>query len=1525
MQTAIMARDATTEAYPLAAMQRGMLVHGLLDSRDGVYVQQLVVTLRESFRVPLFRAAWQRLVDRHDVLRTSFCLDDLDEPVQRVHESIDCDLDECDWRQAGIHEGEQRLAAYLRDDRLRGFALDDPPLWRLSLFRLGEDDYRLVWTSHHALLDGRSRLLLLEELFAFYDASIRGTIPWLEPPRPYRDHIRELTDRDFAFSQGYWKEYLRGFQLATPLPEQMERTIPDDEDGHRTLEVRLTKELTLALCQVAHEFDITLNTILQGAWGLLLFLYSGTDDVVFGATRACRQSSVEGAESMVGLFINTLPVRARIQGSASVAAWLQDLRSRWVAMRDHEQAPLAMVQGWSEVPHGEPLFESIVVFEKLPLNESLTRQTDAWAGREFRLLGTTNYPLVVAGFGGASLLIELTYDRRRFADLAIERLGDRLRSLLEAIAANPRQTLTELAMISPREKRQLIDWNDTATVIPRDASVAQLFEAQAARTPAAVALVFGHQQWTYEELNVRANRLAHRLRGMGVGFEAPVAICADRSPEMVAGLLAILKAGGVYVPLDPTYPSERLGFILRDTQASVVLTQQSLASDLPSHGAQVLFLDPDAEELDRGEHDGNPLCPATFDSLAYIMYTSGSTGSPKGVAVPHRGIIRLLFGIDYVQLDSSRKILHLASPAFDASTFELWGPLLHGGQCVLFQGRVPALDVLERVLRESKVDTLWLTAGLFHTVVDECVEILAGVEQLLVGGEAPSVPHVRRALECLPETVIINLYGPTETTTFATSYRIPRDIPADAGSVPIGKPIGNTSVYLFDTLGRLVPVGVPGELHIGGPGVARGYWNQPELTARRFLPDQFDKLPGAHLYRTGDLARRLPDGNIEFLGRLDGQVKVRGFRIETGEIETVLRRHEGVRDAVVVAAADSGGVGRRLIAYVVVRLEPGHAPVVTVEALRDFLGKILPEYMVPAAIVLIDKLPLSPTGKVDRRRLPAPGSSRIEGRQATAASTPIETCLAGIFANLLGCDQVDVHDDFFRQGGNSLLAIQAVSRARKALGVDLPLVSLFEKPTVAKLAEFVADLVRTGTRSDSPPLVHSSCSKALPTLCSQLSVWDIYNRHRGKILLNTSRAIRFRGPLHVPALRQALGTLIERHEALRTNFAIIDGSPAQIVNAATPSQLPVVDLGSFPEAGRMAQAQRHFDDETRHRYDLATDGMLRPTLLRLNEQDHVLVLIFSHIVMDGWSLDIFNRELSILYEALSTGKRPDLPSIPLRPADVACWEQRLFRSPAGLRQIEYWRNRLEDAPLAPVIPGDGTDPEPGDFRSRRQALMIPRPLVEALRELGRQQGCTLPMTMFAALNVMLHELTGQEDILVGIPLAARARPEVDGLIACFRKRMILRTDLSGGPTFRTLLGRVREVAAGAYLHLDVSQEIVFPDRGVDHPAHWSRVPMNYNFIDSAAGSLKLRGLATTVLQRSEQYDWVALSMDLFQDHNGILVELITRRTLYSPAMADELLTMYRSVLQRVVFAPNQRLSAILNERQNGICTTANGG
>jgi amino acid adenylation domain-containing protein len=760
-------------------------------------------------------------------------------------------------------------------------------------------------------------------------------------------------------------------------------------------------------------------------------------------------------EGLIGFFVNTLVLRPDITGNPTVKEFLARVGQVALDAYDHQDLPFErLVQELN--PERDlsrnPVFQIIFAFRN---SESVPVLPNIY-------VRPVSIPCEVAKFDLSSTVTEskdffqisFTYNTDLFNADTIERMVGHFQRLLEGVVANPEQRIGELPLLTESERHQLlVDFNDTKTDYPKDKCIQELFEAQVEKTPDAIALVFEERRLTYRELDNRANQLAHYLMRRGIGAHVLVGICMERSIEMIVGLLGILKAGGAYVPLVASYPEARLGLMLEDTQASLVVSDLASQNSLPPHSAHVICLDRDWEEIAR-EPQVNPGNRSTADNLAYVIYTSGSTGVPKGVEVPHRGVVRLLFGVDYVRLDRAQTFLHLAPISFDAATFEVWGALLHGGKCVLFPGKMPSAEELGEVLKKHRVNTLWLTAALFNTVINEEPQALSEVKQLLIGGEALSVPHVKKGLAELLNTEIINGYGPTESTTFTCCYRIPRQLDDNLTSIPIGKPIGNTQVYILDPHLNPVPIGVAGGIYIGGMGVARGYLNRPELTAEKFIPDPFSSDPTSRLYKTGDRARYLPDGNIEFLGRMDDQIKIRGYRVELGEIETVLGQHSSLREAVVLAREDSPG-DRRLVAYAVAAA--GSTP--SVHELRSFLQQKLPEYMVPSAFVFLELLPLTPNGKLDRKALPAPDQTRPELEETfVAPRTPVEETLASIWAAVLKVDKVGIHDNFFELGGHSLLATQLISRIRETFKIDLPLRSLFEAPTIYGLAQRMQEL-----------------------------------------------------------------------------------------------------------------------------------------------------------------------------------------------------------------------------------------------------------------------------------------------------------------------------------------------------------------------------------------------------------------------------------------------------------------------------------
>ncbi|HEX8161805.1 MAG TPA: amino acid adenylation domain-containing protein, partial [Pyrinomonadaceae bacterium] len=909
------------DVYELSPMQQGLLFHAVYSPNTGVYFNQYVFEFRGPLDAPSFERAWREVFGRHHVLRTSFHWRVLDKPLQVVRRGVGLPLERLDWSALSETEAETRLDALLDSDRRRGFDLSAAPLVRLFLIRLAEDRHRFVWSDHHLLMDGWSRSLVLKEVLAFYEAFSEGGAPRPEPPRPYRDYVAWLQGQNSSEAEAFWRQTLRGFSAPTALAVDRGRGAAAGEESYGELHVSLSAEATESLRALARGQRLTLNTVVQGAWAMLLSRYSGDEDVVFGATSSGRPPELANAESMIGLFINTLPVRARVSPRARLAEWLKEFQRSQVETRQYEYSPLAQVQEWSDVPRGTPLFESILVFENYPVDETLREQPTGVEIGVLRILETTSYPLSVLVVPGARLRVTLWYDRRRFDDSAASRLLGHFRNLIEAVAARPLERLSDFPLLSADERRQLLrEWNDTRADYRAGACVHHLFEEQARRAPDRVALVFEGERVSYGELDARADRLARRLSAAGVRRGALVGLCLERSAEMVVGLLAIFKSGGAYLPLDPSYPKPRLRHMLEDSRLRVLLTRRRMADALPDHDARAIYLDDEYAGDGRGGA-GDADCgagpeaggggPATGADLAYVIYTSGSTGRAKGVQIPHRAVVNFLDSMrERPGLAADDLLLSVTSLSFDISALEIFLPLTTGARLELASREVASdgMRLRERVA-DSGATVMQATPSTWRMLIEAGWRGDARLK-VLCGGEALPPELARRLLAGNAE--VWNMYGPTETTIWSGVYRLE----ASDGDAPIGRPIANTQLHVLDAQGEPVPVEVPGELYIGGDGLSWGYLNYPEMTAEKFVPDPFGGARGARLYRTGDLVRRRPDGALEFLGRLDHQVKIRGFRIEPAEIEQTLRRHAAVREAVVVAREDAPG-DKRLVAYLV--------------------------------------------------------------------------------------------------------------------------------------------------------------------------------------------------------------------------------------------------------------------------------------------------------------------------------------------------------------------------------------------------------------------------------------------------------------------------------------------------------------------------------------------------------------------------------------------------------------------------------
>jgi len=1055
------------DIYALSPMQHGLLFDSVTAESTGMYLIQLEYFLTGSIRREAFEQAWQGTVKRHAILRTSFHWDDMEKPLQVVHKEAAIPMAFEDWSALSEVERDAKLAEFRTADREGGCDFEAAPLTRLALFKVADNSYRLLWSFHHILMEGWSASLILKEVLQRYQASDKGAELELTEHRPYRDYVGWFQEQDPKRAEGFWREELKGFQDPTRLGIDRSLTsLHAPVTEFDALSIDLSEAETSALTAFAKKHEITLNTLVQGAWAVLLSTYSGEEDVVFGAIVSGRSVPLQGVDTMIGLFVNLMPVRAHVSPEDALLPWLKGLQVRQAKQREFEYCSLVEIKGWSEIPPGLPLFESLLVFENWSGDLTVSDwDTDLKVSDVHGHHGAPGYPMTVIVAPGPRMMMGISYDRNRFERGSVERLLSNFRVLLTGLTANPARTLGELPMLTDGERREmLVDWNQTADDSASKACVFEQFEAQAKATPDNIAVRLGDEQLTYRELDERANQVANHLRERGANESSRVALCADRNPMMVVGMLAIMKAGSSYLPLDPKHPKDRLQFLLEDSKASLLLTEEALGERLPAAAANLpnISLDGDAAAISACATT-RPDTSVTPEHEVYTIYTSGSTGKPKGVMITHRSLANYVaHATDVFEMSPSDRMLQFASISFDAAAEEIYPTLISGATLVLRDDdMLGSVATFLDTCGDWGITIIDFPTAYWHAIVEGLAdaEVPKSVRLAILGGERANPEQLADWYEHVGPggPRLLNTYGPTEATIVATAAEL-RASDEPTRIVPIGRPVRNTQVYVLDRRGEPVPIGVPGELHIAGEGIAKGYFERPELTAERFIANPFSDDPDSRLYRTGDLVRYRSDGNLEFVGRRDSQVKFRGYRIELEEIESTLSQHEGVHEAVVLLREDEPGK-QRLVGYVVARSGEGQA-VPTANELREELGVVLPAYMVPSAIAFLDSMPLTPHGKVDTRALPVPDRSSPERESGfTAPRTELEQTIAEIWLEVLDVDQVGAHDNFFDLGGHSLLLMTVIADLKKQVGVRVTPGELV-LPTVGQLAKLCEERLK---------------------------------------------------------------------------------------------------------------------------------------------------------------------------------------------------------------------------------------------------------------------------------------------------------------------------------------------------------------------------------------------------------------------------------------------------------------------------------
>ncbi len=1473
-----------------------------LTGPTGAYNMPLGTRIRGALDVDALESAVREVVRRHNALRTTFA-DEAGKPFMVVSDEPRLELERLDLSA----EVDPEAAAQEAVDALAStpFDLERGPLVRALLVRLADSDHVLELVFDHIVCDGWSHVVIFDELARLYDSLRRGEDPRLPPPQvQYDEYARRererLTDAVIEEKLVYWRERLAGIPSTLELPTDRPRP-PRPSFRGGTLRRHLPEASAEAIRSFARAEGATLFATLLAAYDVLLHRYSGQETIVVGSTSAARDRSE--LRDSVGLYASTVALRADLRSENTFRTVVSQDKQTVLEAVAHQDLPfellvadLAPERDVSRHPIFQVFFAHVpriplAIDGAAPFDASPTKarfDLTLWVEEEAE---------------GLDLVWEFSADL--FDRTSIERLDRHFVSLLEAALRDPDRPIGELELITAEERASIVaQFAGEPKAFPVGC-LHELFEHQAARAPDSTAVVFEDSGLSYRDLNERANRLAHLLRSLGVGNESLVALCLERSLDLVVAILAVLKAGGAYVPLDPQYPADRLAFALEDTAAPVLLTQEHLLERLPPHEAEVICLDRDGRRL-RDFPATNPDPVSSPASAAYVIYTSGSTGRPKGVTVEHRNVARLFTATDpWFGFGPEDTWLLLHSYAFDFSVWELWGALLHGGRLVVvphWTTRSPA--ALRDLIVEERVTVLNATPSLFLSALDDLLSAADALSLRVVvfGGEALQPSALRAWFERFGdgEPRLVNMYGITETTVHVT-YRPLSAADCRRDVSPIGEPIPDLQTYVLDARLEPVPEGVPGELFVGGAGVARGYLERPELTAERFRPNPFGD---GTLYRTGDRARHL-NGELLYLGRLDDQVKIRGFRIELGEIESVITEHPDVAATAAAIREDTPG-DRRLVAYVVP--ERGRTP--AADDLRDHVQTRLPAFMVPSAFVTVEGLPLTPNGKLDRAALPPPPDYERPADQFVAPTTATERRIAEIWQEVLGLDAVAAGDSFFHLGGHSLLAARVVTKVRYEFEVDLSVRALFEHPVLASFAadvdarRLLGDVSAPAVDAPSAPAPAPGAAK-YPLSFQQQQLLFLDDLTAGGATYYAALAFRVAGPLDRDALTRALDALFERHEVLRTVLRVDDDGPAQVVLDAWDVDVPLVEA-----AGAGDEVEEILQEHARRPFDLSRDLMLRTTLLRLGPDDHVVLFQTHHVTFDAWSVEIFLRELALAYEAFVQGREPHLPPLPLQYRDFALWQRETLTGERLDQETGFWRRYLAGAPTFLPLPADGPRPDSEVLEEGRHAIELPRRLTDGLTALCAAEGVTPYMLLLAAFATLLYRETGQDDLLLGGPTANRSREEFDGIVGFLANTIVTRVRLDGNPTFRELLVRVRRTVLEALEHQELPfervVELIRPPRqtGVN-----PLVQVNFRTRVGPLPTLELAGTTAAPIPIQVGLARFDLAFEARVREDGIDGEFLYATALFDRTRVERWAAAFEALLEDALADPSRRVLA----------------
>ncbi len=1469
---------------------------------DPAYNIPVALHLTGAVDAVVLERCLNEIVRRHESLRTTFTSED-GRPSQVIYPELALKLVERDLRDQ--LEPMAQAREFVATEAGHSFDLLRGPLLRTVLLRIGDEEYVFVVTMHHIISDGWSIAVFINELAALYEAFTNNRpSPLPELPIQYADYALWQKDRlqDDVLQQqlAYWKKQLAGNHSVVELPSDHPRHHARTSAGAKHF-LEFPRNLTADLKTLARQEGATLFMVLLAAFKTLLFRYSKQDDIAVGSSIAGR-NWLE-TEGLIGFFLNTLVLRSDLSGDPSFREMLGRVRQTTLDAYGNQEIPVEMLlEALQPERQGDqnPLFQVMFILQNTPM-PSLE-----FAGLKLRPMdldsGTAKFDLTLdLAEGPEGLKGWLEYSRDLFEAETIERLATHFQMLLADAVQHPERSISELELLASEERARVKEWNRTERVYEGTPCIHELFEAQAARAPQQIAVISEQKSLTYEELNARANQLAHYLRRHGVGPEVLVGLMFERSTEMLVALLGVLKAGGAYVPFDPHYPAKRLALMLKDSGVAMLLTQQNLTQLLPEESVSVFCLDGEVESLAKESRE-NLSSDVNSENLAYMIYTSGSTGRPKGVMVAHASLVNYVHTANAAyQVRTEDRVLQFASLSFDTSLEEIFPCLTSGATLVLrTEWMMATTETFLEYCAQQRITVLNLPTAYWHEMTRPAAEELklpASIRLVIIGGEKALLERFTLWRRQVGESVrLFNTYGPTEATIVATMQPT-GELASDLEDLPIGRPIANAQTYVLDAHLQPVPVGVVGELYIGGACLARGYHNSPDVTATRFVPDPFATEPGRRLYHTGDLASYSPDGVLHYEGRSDEQVKIRGFRIEIGEIEATLRQYPSISDAVVIVGERTPG-DKHLIGYVTLN----ESATASVAELRSFVKDRLPDHMSPSWFVILDAFPLTTTGKLDKRALPAPNRNGNGVDTISAApGNQIEELVAEIWVDVLELDRVGTTDNFFELGGHSLLATQVISRLRQAFDIEVPLRTLFESPTVKGMATSIEALIRGGESLPKPPITRVSRDQDLPLSFAQERLWFLHQLDPDSAAYHVLRPLRITGPLDVELMERTLTEVMRRHEVYRTVYPAPFGRAVQFIQPAQPVRLPPVDLRHIPESKREEHAQRLINAEGLKCFDLEKGPLWRLLLIRLSDHEHILMLTEHHMVHDGWTEGALVRDFLALYAAFSDGKPSPLSELPIQYADFAHWQRQWLQGETLEVLLNHWKEHLAGAPPRLALPTDRPRPAVQSFRGALKHISFSPELTAKINELNRREGVTMFMTLLAAFKTLLHRYSRQDDIVVGTSIANRKWIEIEKLTGFFVNTLPLRTGFSGNPSFSELLKRVRDASLVAYAHQDLPFEKLVeelqPGRDLNHQAVFQVMFILQN---APLTRLELPGLTVELMQVHNKTSKFDLLLSMMEQEGELHAALEYSTDLFDDTTIDRMLRHFKTLLEGVV-------------------------